>query len=69
MNELVEGQDFYWEERDGIRYRVFTEYYFYKNKKSCCGNGCRHCIFDPIHKRGAQLINSEIINKFGNKNI
>lgn len=67
MSDLEEGKDFYWEERDGIRYRVFTEYYFYKNKSSCCGNGCRHCVFDPQHKRGAQLIKSDIILKFENK--
>lgn len=65
--ELKETEDFYLEERDGIRYRVFTELYFYKNKKSCCGNGCRHCIFEPRHKRGAQLINKEIMSKFENK--
>lgn len=68
MNDLKENEDFYWEERDGIRYRVFTEYYFYKNKNFCCGNGCRHCIFEPLHKRGVQLIKEEIISKFKDKN-
>ena len=65
--DLIEGEEFYWEERGGVRYRVFTEFYFFKNKKSCCGNGCRHCIFEPKHKRGAQLINIEILNKFTEK--
>jgi hypothetical protein len=67
MFELIENEDFYWEERDGIRYRVFTELYFFKNKKFCCGSGCRHCIFEPKHKRNAQLINEEIILKFKEK--
>lgn len=67
MEELVEGQDFYWEERGGVRYRVFTEFYFLKKRTSCCGNGCRHCVFEPKHKRGAILIDKEILNKFDNK--
>ena len=67
--DLIEGEDFYFEKLDGDNnlYRVFTEYYFFKNRKRCCGNKCRHCIFEPKHMWGSELINSEIINKFENK--
>jgi hypothetical protein len=30
MEELIEGIDFYWVEKDGIKYRVFTESYLLK---------------------------------------
>jgi len=66
-DQLIEGEHFYWEERDNIRYRVFTEKYFIEKRTSCCGNGCRHCIFDPKNKRGSILINQEILTKFGKK--
>ena len=39
--------DFYWE---GGR-RVMTESY-HKRRGSCCGNGCRHCPYDPKHVKG-----------------
>jgi Family of unknown function (DUF5522) len=56
-NPLVEGLDFYYNE-DG--YIVLTEKY-HLEKGFCCGNGCRHCLYDfqnvPEPKR------SEIINK------
>ena len=30
---------------------VFTEHYL-KKMKACCGNGCRHCPFEPRHEGG-----------------
>ena len=39
--------DFYYENG----YRVFTESYHVRRGK-CCGNGCRHCPYDPAHKKG-----------------
>ena len=41
--DLIEGVDFYWEESDGIRYRVFTEEYLKLVRPICCNSGCRHC--------------------------
>jgi len=38
--------DFYTE--DGKR--VFTEQYHIK-RGHCCGNGCRHCPYEPKHER------------------
>ena len=41
--DLIEGTDFYWEEVDGVRLRVFTEDYLKMIRPVCCKNGCRHC--------------------------
>jgi hypothetical protein len=39
--------DFYYENG----YRVFTESYHVRRGK-CCGNGCRHCPYEPHHIKG-----------------
>lgn len=44
--------DFYWE--DGRR--VMTESY-HKRRGSCCGNGCRHCPYEPKHEKGNTSLN------------
>jgi Family of unknown function (DUF5522) len=41
MNNLVEGQDFYFNEQGFV---VFTASY-HLQKGICCGNGCRHCPY------------------------
>jgi hypothetical protein len=43
VDELIEGVDFYWEEKEGIRLRVFTESYLQMIRPKCCESGCRHC--------------------------
>ena len=43
--------DFYYENG----YRVFTESYHIR-RGTCCGNGCRHCPFDPAHKKGIKTL-------------
>jgi hypothetical protein len=30
---------------------VFTEQY-HINRGFCCGNNCRHCAYEPKHKKG-----------------
>ena len=35
---------------DGDRV-VFTEE-FHIRRGQCCGNGCRHCPYEPKHKKG-----------------
>jgi hypothetical protein len=30
---------------------IMTEEY-HKRRGYCCGNGCRHCPYDPKHQRG-----------------
>ncbi len=44
----AEAGDFYF---DGP-YCVFTEAYHLR-RGSCCGNGCRHCPYEPKHRKGA----------------
>jgi hypothetical protein len=41
--DLIEGVDFYWEDKDGMRWRVFTEEYLRQVRPVCCKSGCRHC--------------------------
>lgn len=43
-NELIEGVHFYYEEKNGMRYKVFTELYLV-NRNYCCKNSCRHCPY------------------------
>ena len=45
VDELIEDIDFYWEEVEGIKMRVFTEEYLKIIRPVCCQNSCRHCPF------------------------
>lgn len=42
MNQLIEGEDYYYNEAG---YIVLTEK-FHLNKGYCCGNGCKHCPYN-----------------------
>lgn len=44
--------DFYY---DTNGYRVMTESY-HKRRGTCCGNGCRHCPYEPKHKKGETIL-------------
>jgi hypothetical protein len=48
--ELVtkKEQEYYLDEKGNF---VFTAHY-HKNRGSCCGNGCKHCPFEPKHIKG-----------------
>lgn len=63
MNELKEGEDFYYNE-DG--FVVFTEKY-HLTKGTCCGNGCKHCPYNYINvsepKRSILIASQAIKNK------
>ena len=50
-HDLIEGMHYYLE---GNKV-VFTEL-FHKQHGSCCGSGCKHCPYDPKHKRGEKKI-------------
>lgn len=39
-------------------YRVFTEQYHIK-RGYCCGNGCRHCPYEPKHERYTQTLSQD----------
>ena len=41
---------------------VFTEEYHIR-RGHCCGsyNGCRHCPYEPTHKRGNQIVQDKYL--------
>lgn len=43
IDELIEGTDFYWEEKDGFKFRVFTKEYLEMVRPVCCKTGCQNC--------------------------
>jgi hypothetical protein len=45
--KFEQGRDYYLEKGQII----MTESYL-KRRGKCCGSGCRHCPFDPIHTKG-----------------
>ncbi len=55
VDELIEEVDFYWEENDGVRLRVFTEEYLRMIRPKCCESGCRHCPWEfNKHKKTSE---------------
>lgn len=36
--------------------RVIFTSLFHLERGSCCGNGCRHCPYDPKHKKGNTIV-------------
>lgn len=50
---FVEGKDFYLEKGKII----LTEEYL-KRRGKCCGNFCRHCVFEPMYVKGSTKIHS-----------
>ncbi len=51
VQQLVEGEDFYWE--SGLM--VFTRAYHLK-RGYCCGSGCRHCPYEPQWTKGVTVL-------------
>jgi hypothetical protein len=43
VDELIEGVDFYWEEINGIKMRIFTEEYLKIIRPVCCKSHCKNC--------------------------
>ena len=54
--EFIQGVHYYLEGE-----RVIFTALFHSQRGQCCGNGCRHCPFDPKHKKGNQILDE----KFG----
>jgi hypothetical protein len=63
MTNLVEGEDFYYNEQG---YIVLTEK-FHLKKGFCCGNGCKHCPY--LYQNVPEPKRSELLSltKHGNK--
>ena len=51
-NKLLPS-DFYY---DGEGRRVMTETYHIR-RGSCCGNGCKHCPYEPAHVKDNTTLN------------
>jgi hypothetical protein len=49
-NKLLPS-DFYYENGR----RVMTESY-HRRRGTCCGNKCRHCPYEPAHKKGEKTL-------------
>lgn len=56
MNNLVEEEDFYYNEQGFI---VLTAKY-HLQKGSCCGNGCRHCPY--LYQNVSEPKRSELLS-------
>ena len=54
-NKLLPS-DFYYDKFGNM---VFTEEYHIK-RGICCGSGCKHCAFDPVHIKGNRKIHTSI---------
>ena len=50
IEDLIEGVDFYWQEIDGIKMRVFTKEYLEIIRPMCCKSGCINCPWDYLKK-------------------
>jgi len=59
--QLVEGEDFYYNE-EGLF--VMTEKY-HRDKGFCCGNGCKHCPYE--YENVPEPRRSELLNKANKK--
>ena len=46
---MIEGVDYYIDEKSGLM--VLTSLFLLK-RGYCCGNGCRHCPFEPKAQKG-----------------
>ena len=41
--------------------RVIFTALFHIERGQCCGNGCRHCPYEPKHKKGNQIIQEKYL--------
>jgi hypothetical protein len=58
MKNIKQGIHYYMEGE-----RVIFTALFHIQRGSCCGNGCRHCPYDPKHKKG-KVVLAEKFSKF-----
>jgi hypothetical protein len=59
-SEFKEGTDYYLS-KEG--YRIMTESYLVK-RGYCCGNGCRHCPYDPTARKGNRQLRPGLEAKY-----
>ncbi len=41
--------------------RVIFTALFHIERGQCCGNGCRHCPYEPKHKKGNQIVQDKYL--------
>jgi hypothetical protein len=56
MKQYTEGIHYYMEGE-----RVIFTALFHIKRGQCCGNGCRHCPFDPKHTKGKVVVAKEFL--------
>lgn len=59
MSHQLEKYRDYYLENDRV---IFTAE-FHINRGNCCGNGCRHCPYEPKHKRNTTTLQQEHDNR------
>lgn len=60
-HEFIEGIHYYMEGE-----RVIFSALFHINRGSCCGNGCRHCPYDPKHTKGKTKLQEKYLEESNN---
>jgi biotin synthase-like enzyme len=56
MDQIKEGIDYYIEGE-----RVIFTSLFHIKRGNCCGNGCRHCPYEPRHTKGKVVISKKLL--------
>ena len=41
--------------------RVIFTAHFHIERGQCCGNGCKHCPYEPKHKKGNQIVQDKYL--------
>jgi Family of unknown function (DUF5522) len=52
--DFIQGKHYYLEGE-----RVIFTALFHSQRGQCCGNGCRHCPYNPKHKKGNKILAKE----------
>lgn len=60
MGKIEQGKHYYMEGE-----RVIFTALFHIERGQCCGNGCKHCPYDPKHTKGKVEL-AEKFSKFKN---
>jgi hypothetical protein len=50
-----QGKDYYLENG-----RIIMTESYLKKRGTCCGNNCRHCVFDPSNSKGNKVLKESI---------
>jgi 2-iminoacetate synthase ThiH len=62
MKQFIENVDYYMEGE-----RVIFTALAHINRGECCGNGCRHCPYEPKHTKGRVVLSEKLLKFNPNK--